>query len=185
MGNKGKKTPQEARARKRQSGEALPVNLSEIWDGDELTGYYYKSAKFEDRGRTRKGATTDDLAKFLADVIAYSKKPDTYVPKEKLLDLPRGITPRKRKGQLRAYAVQSKSDYFEYGKELNVKDFTLAQAVAVRDEMDPFVEKAKAERRVTPRIEVAQILDAALKKVTGTSAAEQPNMKYVRRFVAT
>ena len=66
VGDKGKKTPQEARARKRQSGEDFPVNMSEIWDGDTLTGYYYKSAEFEDRGRTKKNATTKDLANFPA-----------------------------------------------------------------------------------------------------------------------
>ena len=111
VGDKGKKTPQEARARKRQSGEDLPVNISEIWDGDTLTGYYYKSAEFEDRGRTKKNATTKDLANFLEDVIAYSKKPDPYMRKEKRLDLPQGVSARfdPFSGDLTAYTVQSRS----------------------------------------------------------------------------
>ena len=187
VGNKGKRTPQEARARKRQSGEDLPVNISEIWDGDNLTGYYYKSAKFEDRGRTKKGATSEDLAKFLADVIAYSKKPDPYVPKEKLLDLPRGITSRYDPftGDLTAYTIQSRSTYFPFAKELNIKYFSREDAIALRDEIMPIAAKARADKVKHSEHECAMVLDAALRKVTGKGAAEQPNMKYVQHFMAS
>ena len=187
VGNKGKRTPQEARARKRQSGEDLPVNISEIWDGDNLTGYYYKSAKFEDRGRTKKGATSEDLAKFLADVIAYSKKPDPYVPKEKLLDLPRGITSRYDPftGDLTAYTIQSRSIYFPFAKELNIKYFSREDAIALRDEIMPIAAKARADKVKHSEHECAMVLDAALRKVTGKGAAEQPNMKYVQHFMAS
>lgn len=187
VGNKGKKTPQEARARKRLSGEDLPVNISEIWDGDNLTGYYYKSAKFEDRGRTKKGATSEDLAKFLADVIAYSKKPDPYVPKEKLLGLPSGISPRYDpfSGDLTAYTVQSGTIYFPISKELNIKHFSREDAIALRDEIIPIAAKAKADKVKHSKHVCNKVLDAALRKVTGKGAAEQPNMKYVQHFMAS
>ena len=164
VGNQGKSTkPVLARARKRESGNELPVNIGEVYIRDEadqqlLSGYQYKQEGYKIRKKACRNATTEMLTNFLTEIIAYKNDPGRAVCKalvEKKECLPRGVTAIYFRNtlQLRAYSVQLNRRHFSFYKSFPVDQYELEDLVKLVDIMSKHADKATIDNVKTPKPE--------------------------------
>ena len=176
-GNQGKSTkPQLARARKRESGNELPVNISEVYIRDErdqqlLSGYQYKEEGYKIKKKARKNATMEMLTNFLTEIIAYKNDSGRVVCNalvEKKEHLPYGISAvyYKDTSQLRAYSVNINRRHFSFSKMFPVDRYNLEDLIRLVDVMSKHANRAAIDHVQTQKSEVNHLLCEAMKELS-------------------
>lgn len=177
VGNQGKSTkPQLARARKRESGNELPVNISEVYIRNEadqqlLSGYQYKEEGYKIKKKARKNATMEMLTNFLTEIITYKYDSGRAVCNalvEKKECFPYGISARyhRKTSELHAYIVQLKRRHFSFSKEFPIDQYNLEDLVRLVEVMLKHVDKATIDQVKTPKSEVDRLLCEAMEKLS-------------------
>ncbi|CAL8461178.1 g709 [Coccomyxa elongata] len=182
VGNKGKRTPQQARARKVEGDNELPVNVHTDRDENgEIRGYAFKKEGFEYKKCSKKGATPEDLVKSLKAIMAYAKAPKAYTPKEERRDPPGMTTRPNEDGSARVYIIQSRHSCLRYSKDLNAKHYTRDTALAINRLMEEHKQRLIDANTEASGKEAKELLNRVMIQVTGKSNLDQPNMKFVMR----